>query len=297
MKTITIFTPSYNRGYCIHQLYESLLRQTSKDFKWLVVDDGSTDNTEEIVNGWIAENKLEIQYIKQRNKGMLGAHNTAYDHIDTYLNVCIDSDDFMTDNAVERIIALWNEHGSDQYAGLLGLDAYKDGKVIGTEFPEGLKHAKFSELRTVHGVTGDKKFVYRTSVINEFPRFPYIEGEKFPAAGLLYRMIDKKYDMLTFNEFFCIVEYMPDGNSKNKLSQYKKNPNSFALYRIERMKLATSFKDRFQNAVHYVSSCLLANKVGNIFKAPYKFTVLLAVPFGFLLYLYIKNTKRKNLMK
>ena len=88
--TLTIFTPSYNRAYTLHKCYESLKKQTSKDFCWLIIDDGSTDNTKELVDNWIDENIIEIKYHYQNNQGMHGAHNTAYELIDTELNVCIE---------------------------------------------------------------------------------------------------------------------------------------------------------------------------------------------------------------
>ena len=105
-----------------------LKRQTCKDFIWLIIDDGSTDNTKELVDGWIKENKIEIKYHWQENQGMHGAHNTAYELIDTELNVCIDSDDYMPDDAVEKIINFLGKYGSDKVSGIIGLDAYTDGQ-------------------------------------------------------------------------------------------------------------------------------------------------------------------------
>ena len=104
MKTLTIFTPAYNRAHTIGRTYESLCRQTCKDFEWLILDDGSQDNTRQLVESWIAEDKIPIRYIYQQNQGMHGAHNTAYRNITTELNTCIDSDDYMPDDAVEKII-------------------------------------------------------------------------------------------------------------------------------------------------------------------------------------------------
>ena len=95
MATLTVFTPSYNRAYTLNKCYESLKRQTSQDFIWLIIDDGSSDNTKELVDKWIKEDKINIKYIYQKNQGMHGAHNTAYENIDTELNVCIDSDDYI----------------------------------------------------------------------------------------------------------------------------------------------------------------------------------------------------------
>lgn len=157
MPLLTIFTPAYNRAHTIGRTYESLLRQTCKDFEWLIVDDGSTDNTRELVESWIKEDKIPIRYICQDNQGMHGAHNTAYRNISTELNTCIDSDDFMPDEAVEKIIRFWKEHGSDKYAGIVGLDQTEDGKIIGAPFPESLKETTLQGYYA-HGGSGDKNW-------------------------------------------------------------------------------------------------------------------------------------------
>lgn len=101
MKTLTVFTPTYNRAHTLGRTYESLLRQTDQDFEWLVIDDGSTDNTRRLVQGWIAEDKIPIRYIHKENGGLYTGYNTAYANIETELCVCIDSDDYMPDDAVE----------------------------------------------------------------------------------------------------------------------------------------------------------------------------------------------------
>ena len=136
-KALTVFTPTFNRGYIISNCYESLCRQTCKDFIWLVVDDGSTDNTAELIRKWQnADNGFEIKYVYKENGGMHTAHNTAYENIETELNVCIDSDDFMLDDAVEKIVDFWKKNGSEEYAGIIALDVYKSNrKVIGKELP------------------------------------------------------------------------------------------------------------------------------------------------------------------
>lgn len=137
--TLTIFTPAYNRAHTIGRTYESLCRQTLKDFEWLVIDDGSTDNTRQLIQGWMLEDKIPIRYVYQENQGMHGAHNTAYKNISTELNTCIDSDDWMPDDAVYKIVSFWKRYGSEKVAGIMGLDATSDGKVIGDRFPEDLK--------------------------------------------------------------------------------------------------------------------------------------------------------------
>ena len=138
---LTVFTPAYNRAHTLHRCYESLCRQKCKQFKWLIIDDGSSDNTRELVEGWLKkDNGFEIIYHYKENGGMHTAHNVAYRMIDTPLNVCIDSDDYLADDAAEKIITFWKEHGSDKYAGILGLDADFDGNIIGN--PDTIRQAE-----------------------------------------------------------------------------------------------------------------------------------------------------------
>lgn len=294
MKKITVFTPAYNRAYTLPVLYNSLLRQSNQDFEWLIIDDGSTDNTEEVVTQWEQEKKIPIRYIKQKNKGMLAAHNTAYDHIHTELNVCIDSDDYMPDNAIEIILNHWEEHRASNIAGIVGLDMDNSGKIIGKKFEQSPWQVNYSTFHKIRGI-GDKKFVLRTEVVNEYDRYPEYEKEKFPSAGWLYHKIDQDYKYIAINEPLCIVEYLADGNSKNKFKQYLNNPNAFADYRIEKMKMSHGLKDRFKNAIHYVSSKLIADKKILDDQTPYKPLVFCAIPFGILLKLYLTNTKKKGI--
>ncbi|GAA4278939.1 glycosyltransferase family 2 protein [Aquimarina mytili] len=293
MKTLTVFTPSYNRAYCLGNCYDSLVRQTNNDFIWLIIDDGSSDDTKKVVEGWVAEGKIQIQYHYQKNQGMHGAHNTAYDLIETELNVCIDSDDYMPDDAVEKIISFWKTNGSDQYAGMVGLDADVNGKIIGTKIPDTLKKTTMYDLYNIHHAQGDKKLVYRTEVVKKYPKYPLFEGERFVPLGYLYQLIDQDYQLLTLNEVLCIVEYMPDGSSMNMLKQYRRHPNGFAFSRKNRMRLAKTFKDKFKNAIHYVSSSIFIKNGKFIQESPRKLITIMAIPFGVALNLYIR-LKTKN---
>ncbi|MEN1957892.1 glycosyltransferase family 2 protein, partial [Luteimonas changyuni] len=164
MKTITVFTPTYNRAHLLSRLYESLLRQTCQDFIWLVVDDGSNDGTRELVAGWQAEGRIEIQYEYKANGGMHTAHNLAYDLIETELNTCIDSDDWMPDDAVQMILSRWGTVSDDPaVAGIVGLDETPDGDIIGTNLPADGTRCTLSGLYAHMHVRGDKKLVYRSS--------------------------------------------------------------------------------------------------------------------------------------
>lgn len=296
MKVITVFTPTYNRGYCLHQVYESLVKQTNQDFIWMIIDDGSSDNSKELISKWVLESKIPIKYIYQENKGMVAAHNTAHHNMDTDLCVCIDSDDFMPDNGIEIILDLWNEYGDENCAGLIGLDVYEDGKIIGDKFPANNWKCKFSHLEA-NKIFGDKKFVHNRKIFNKYLPYPIFENEKFPVTSYLYFFIEQDYNYIAFNEVFCIVEYQPDGLSNNLIKQYKENPNSFAHYRNARMKFAINYKLKFKNAIHYVSSKLLGKKHNIISDSSSKLTTVLAFPFGVLLFFYIKYTGKTSINK
>ncbi|MCM3574689.1 glycosyltransferase family 2 protein [Mesobacillus subterraneus] len=292
MKLLTVFTPTYNRAYCLHQCYESLVRQTSKDFIWLIIDDGSTDNTKELVDEWKKENLIDIEYFWQENQGMHGAHNTAYDSIKTELNVCIDSDDYMPDDAVEKIKTMWKTLGSEKVSGIIGLDSYTNGKVIGTNLPSNLKTSTLFDLYHKYEVTGDKKLVYRTELTKKFP-YPIFRNEKYVGLAYKYHMLDQEYEMLLINEVLCCVEYLHDGSSLNMLGQYRKNPKGFAFYRKELMKLPfANSKFKFRQAIHYVSSCLLDKNYRFIKEAPNKVITTIAVPLGIMLFVFIKTKTR-----
>ncbi len=296
MKTLTVFTPAYNRAYSIHLCYESLCRQTCKDFVWLVVDDGSTDETAELIKKWQQnDNGFEIKYIFKENGGMHTAHNTAYENIDTELNVCIDSDDYMTDTAVEKILALWKEKKDEKYAGIIALDCTQDGKIIGTELESDLKETTLSGFYK-RGGRGDKKLIYRTDVMNKYPPYPVFKGEKYVSLAYKYSLADEEYTLLILNEPVCVVEYMLDGSSTNMFRQYLRNPKGFAFIRKVDMAKAKSVKEMFRCAVHYVSSSIISKDKHFFKQSPKKGITLLAIPFGVALYGYIK-LKSKAYMK
>lgn len=291
--TLTVFTPAYNRAHTIGRTYESLCRQTCQDFEWLIVDDGSTDNTRELVESWIQEKKISIRYIYQENQGMHGAHNTAYRNITTELNTCIDSDDYMPDDAVEKICSFWKQHGSDQYAGLIGLDQTEDGRIIGTSFPEDMKETTLSGFYQ-QGGKGDKKLVYRTDVIRKYPEYPLFEGERYVGLGYKYQLIDQDYSLLTLNEPLVVVEYQDDGSSRNMYKQYWNNPKGFAFIRKQDMRYKKSCKRKIESCIHYVASSIRAKNRYFIQESPLPVLTILSIIPGIIWYFIIKYNVEKG---
>ena len=294
MPLLTIFTPTYNRAHTIKRTYDSLLRQDCKDFVWMVVDDGSIDNTAELIKQWQKnDNGFEIIYIYKENGGMHTAHNTAYENINTELNTCIDSDDMLAEGAVKHIIELWTEKKSERFAGIIGLDSdMNTGKVIGTVFPKEMSETTLCGFYSSGGV-GDKKLVYRTDIMKEIPPYPIFDNEKYLSLGYKYQLCDQHFSLITTNKILCEVEYQADGSSMNMFRQYYTNPKSFAFIRKENMKYIHSKKRNFIDCTHYVSSSLFSKNRRFLRESPKKIMTLMAIPSGMILNLYIKNKVKK----
>lgn len=289
MVSLTVFTPAYNRAHTLPRTYESLVRQDCKDFIWLIVDDGSTDQTKELVQKWQTEDTgFEIRYIYKSNGGMHTAHNTAYENIDTELNVCIDSDDCLADGAVRKILQTWEKVKNKGYAGIIGLDADLEGHIIGKGFPDSLKETTLTGYYA-NGGSGDKKLVYRTDVIKKYHPYPVFPGEKYVALAYKYRLIDQDYRLGVLNDVLCNVEYQDDGSSATMWKQYVNNPKGFAFWRKICMQYPMSTKRLWIDCVHYVSESIIAGDKQYIKKSPKRFMTIIAIPFGILLSVYTKK--------
>ena len=280
MILLTVFTPAYNRAHTLPRTYQSLLNQDCKEFIWLIVDDGSTDETAELVRGWqTKDNGFEIQYVYKENGGMHTAHNTAYENIQTELNVCIDSDDCLAEGAVGKILNTWDKVRDKGYAGIIGLDADFQGGIIGQGFQSNLKETTLGAYYAAGG-TGDK---------NQYPPYPVFEGEKYVALAYKYRLIDQEYKLAVLDEVLCNVEYQEDGSSGTMWKQYLKSPKGFAFWRKICMQYPMSKKRLFVDCVHYVSSSILAHNKKFIAESPKRVLTVLAIPFGIILTLEVKR--------
>lgn len=296
-KTLTIFTPTYNRAYCLSQCYESLVRQTMKDFIWLIIDDGSADNTSSLVEEWQKrDNGFDIQYIYKENGGMHTAHNTAYQNINTELNMCVDSDDYLTDDAVETVLKFWKENGSDEYCGIIALDMFGDGSIIGKSLPD---------VKAIHiieyyhkGGKGDKKLIYRTDIMKRYPEYPVFEGEKLVTMGFKYLLIDQDYKLLVLNKPICVVEYLTDGSTKNIFKQFRRNPKGFAYHKWTLLKYEKSILYRCKYSIQYVAFSLMAKNRKFIRTSSQKAFTVIMIPLGMMYYCYVifKSKKQNRVM-
>mgnify|MGYP000375078392 FL=1 len=293
MIRLTVFTPAYNRAHTLPRTYESLCSQNCKDFCWLIIDDGSIDNTAQLVKGWMEkDNGFKIQYIYKENGGMHTAHNMAYENITTELNVCVDSDDCMAEDGVAKILKKWDEVKDRGYAGIIGLDADMNGKIIGKSFPKSMKETTLMGYYAMGGA-GDKKLVYRTDIIKKYPPYPVFEGEKYVALAYKYRLIDQDYKLAVLPQVLCNVEYQEDGSSGTMWKQYLKNPKGFAFWRKICMRYPESKKRKIVDCIHYCSSSQIARNKGYIRKSPARVMTFFCSLLGAVLTMMIKYKARK----
>jgi glycosyltransferase involved in cell wall biosynthesis len=208
---VTVFTPTYNRAHLLPRLFESLQRQTFRDFEWLVVDDGSTDETENLPFFKEEHEDFPIRYIRQENGGKHRAINRGVKEAEGELLFIADSDDWLPDDAFSVVADYYDEiKGNQNFAGVCGLDGTEDGRIIGSGLTEPVVDGSSLYIRNHLGVTGDMKEVFRTEVLRAFP-FPEIQGERFCPEVLLWNRIASSYKLRYFNKIIYLVEYQADG--------------------------------------------------------------------------------------
>ncbi len=261
-KLITVFTPAYNRRNCIHHCYESLQKQSSHNFVWLVVDDGSTDHTDELIKKWQAEEtRFPIIYTRKENGGLYTTYNTAVAMADTELIMCIDSDDWMPLDAIEKIEKTWVQIRDKGYVGIMGIDRYENGDCVGDPFPEHVTEMYLYEKLTKYKIPGDKKMIHRTDLMKKVAPMQVFPGEKdFNPSYMMYQL-DQFGKLYVTNDCFCIVDYQPDGMSSNFYLQLRRSPRSYMETRKLYLRFPeTSVSFKLRHSIHYMSSCMLAKR-------------------------------------
>lgn len=256
---ITVFTPTYNRLKTLPRLYNSLKEQTSSNFEWLIVDDGSDDGTEEYINNIKHEEKFHIRYLWQKNQGKHVAFNRGVMEANGELFFCVDSDDYLINDAIKII----EDQYSDEYdnidlGGMVFYRKYESGDIIGTEFPEGMKHSRLEDIY-LNGKTGDTALIYRTSILKCHP-FPVFEGERFLRESIIWKEIDKEYVLKVVREAVYVTEYLDDGLTKNSYYYDYKYPQGAALYRLVMFKGARTVKEKIGYAGSYIFYKRVANE-------------------------------------
>ncbi|WP_410513562.1 glycosyltransferase family 2 protein [Paenibacillus sp. BR2-3] len=234
---ITVFTPTYNRAYIIAELYKSLQAQTFTDFEWLVMDDGSDDNTQELFEAWSAENNcFPIRYYKVENGGKHRAINRGVDLARGELFFIVDSDDYLTCNALDSI-AGWEGSLEDKsrFCGIAGNRGSHEEGYLGTTFNGDYIDATSLERHKCH-ITGDKAEVFYTEILKRY-KFDEIYGEKFITEATVWdRMAYDGFKIRWFNQTIYICDYLEDGLTHNMKRIFSENPIGTACYIRQQIK-------------------------------------------------------------
>lgn len=249
---VTIFTPAYNRAYILPKLYESLCSQTSKDFEWLIVDDGSSDNTSElIINYELQTTSFPIRYIKQENGGKHTAINRGLTEAKGELFFIVDSDDRLTSDAVSWILTTYEGiRGDDRFAGLSGIRIRPDGKRIGGDMNCDFIDTDPLSLRLVDHVDGDMAEIYRTEVLKQYP-FPVFEGERFCPEAMVWNRIAQRYKVRYANHGIYVCEYLPDGLTAKIVKLRHHSPMASMTYYSELQHLPISQSQKLKANINY----------------------------------------------
>lgn len=236
---ISIVTPTYNRGGLLTNAYKSLLNQTKMNFEWIIIDDGSNDNTRDIVSSFLSNDKFKIVYEYQSNGGKHRAINKALDYVSGDYILILDSDDYLDETAIQKLEE-WIETIDDnsEFAGVSGNKAYFNGDIIGQRLKENIYYKDCTNIeRKKFNLLGDKAEVYRTSIIKTY-KFPTFENENFITEEILWdKIASMGYKIRWFNEVIYFCEYLDDGLTKSGDDKFINNFYGYASNVKQKIKL------------------------------------------------------------
>lgn len=292
---ITVFTPTYNRAHLLLRLYESLCRQTFKDFEWVIVDDGSVDDTKDVIDKLKIENgelkinqQFPVRYFYQENGGKHRAINHGVMEAKGELFLILDSDDALPPVALETVNSYYEQiKDNKSFAGVSGMMAHENGGVIGNGFNFDALDTNAIDLRYKYNVSGDMAEVFRTEVLREIP-FPEIKGEKFSPEALTWNRIAQKYKLRYFNKVIYIRDYL-DGGLTDKIVKIRMDsPIASMMTYAELNSYEIPFSSKAKAAINYWRFRLCYKGNGGIPQLPWYWNWVM--PLGWLMHL---NDMRK----
>jgi glycosyltransferase involved in cell wall biosynthesis len=248
----TVATATYNRAHTLERVYRALRKQTWRDFEWVIVDDGSTDQTSDLVRQWVEDGTLSIRYFRQRNGGKHVAFNHAVREARGEMTIPLDSDDECIPQALERFHWHWMsipEEGRNAFAGILCLCRGVGGDVLGGSLPRDTMDGRLFEVVSRLRWSAELWVAFRTSVLREFP-FPEYPGERFVAEGLVWNRISRRYLMRFVNEALRIYYDSADSLSRSSVLIRAASPRATLQYYAEAMDLPVRFGLRLRAAIN-----------------------------------------------
>jgi glycosyltransferase involved in cell wall biosynthesis len=284
----TVFTPIFNRAHTLHKVYDSLRAQTFKDFEWLIVDDGSTDDTKVLIDKWRSAAKFPIRYIYQENRGKHVAFNRGVKQAKGELFLTLDSDDACVPEALREFKYHWDSIPPERREGFSGVSALcqdEHGNLVGKEFPSDVVDSSPIVMNFKYNIYGDKWGFHRTEVLRRYP-IPEIAGEKFIPEGVIWNRIGLKYKVRFINEKLEIVEYQRDGLSASSAMLRVKNPLGSMLYYKEFIVLPLPIRKKIESIINYIRFSFHAQTPLRqiIFEGELKALVAVLLVFGWILF-------------
>ncbi len=257
---LTVFTPTYNRAGLLGRVYESLQRQDFTDFEWLIVDDGSTDDTQQTVRRLIEDSAIEIRYIRKENGGKHTAHNVALENAAGDWFLCLDSDDYLAEGALSALAEKIGRLPEDA-SGIIARKATQDGRLLSESKPAQDRLYGFYDYVTAGGGAGEYTLVFRTEMAKAYP-FPVIPGERFVTECVVYDRMDLDgHRHAILDKVLQICEYQADGLSSSIYQTLRNNPTGYQIYHAQRIDLVKTAKERLRHAIgHRAFRTLSGNK-------------------------------------
>jgi glycosyltransferase involved in cell wall biosynthesis len=295
----TVFTPTYNRAHTLHRVYDSLCAQTLRDFEWIVIDDGSTDSTAELIANWAKSADFPVRYLWQEHQGKHIAHNFAVREARGLFVAPVDSDDALLPASLERISASWNAIPVScraGYSGIGGLCRDQHGKVIGDYFPKSPFDATLRELIYKVRVRGEKWGVTRTDVLRQYP-FPELPGTQFVPEGLVGLQMSKRYKRRYLNEVLRIYYRFENKEpGKNLTNRASISTNASGRYYYYLWVLNNELEYFWRSPVPFAKAAVMLPVLARFLNLPFRdlvqslkrpaaaVLVVLALPFALLMY-------------
>ena len=292
MKNLSIITPTYNRVGLLPRCYDSLRSQTSSDFEWIIIDDGSTDGTKDLVNEWIGdpERSVSITYYWKQNGGKHTALNASHPYIHGKYVLILDSDDYLMPNAVETVCNTWNDFYTDKQIGCISYYKSLENGTIVSKCIENRTISDHISYRVNRTSGGDQCETIRAEYFKEY-KFPVYPGENFISEGLLWMYLGYKYKTVYCNECIYICEYMPGGISKSGRKLLIRNPKGMIELTKSFFDRRVSIKKRIKETWLYIvySLCDKRPICEIISHSGQQILTISQLPVGFFLYLYWKH--------
>ena len=293
MPYLCVFTPTYNRSGYLKRIFDCLSRQSFDNFEWLIVDDGSTDDTKEVVEHFTNIAAFPIRYVFQENGGKQRATNLAVDLCDCPVFFGLDSDDWLVDNALEVVAQKFKSIlNDDDVAGMVALHGSSAETPLGTWMPPGLSKSNVWDLYYEHGFKGDAVQIYKTCILKQYP-YPVAEGERFISEGIVSYSIAQKYKMILVNQVLVLGTYQDGGLSDNSYSLIRQNPNGYILVKELSLNMSRHFIQKCYQMTLLLAAYRLSHKKGYFRNCDHKLLAILCyLPSWFAYYLLMEDGKQ-----